>query len=413
MPLMTRTLARIFAAALLLRLGAAVLTETHPLFPSFYYTDAQSIDRLAGEKWSAEREGRPFLFNGTQSQLVQVKIQAALYRLVGPRPLAMKLVNTLLGALACAALGAALLPGFGPGPALGAAALCALWPSNVFFTSQNFKEAPTNLLAYLALGGFLALISGKARKTWASSLISIGVVLALTAEGFYRAYLLPIMTAAMLAAIVHMMVRRGQQSRSVLAPLFGATLAALILYAPASRWITATGPQDRNLRAQLIPVSWDDKHRPTSPEGITQFRRFQQEVDRQIAQNKSNREIATQLFPEASFQSWWDVAAFLPKGVFYSLFMPLPGLYAMEGKIGRLMAGLENLILLILSGLGLWGALRGPKTPDRSLLLLFFCAMALGAGLLEPDLGSAARHKLLYLPMLFPFAVEQALRLRS
>ena len=39
--------------------------------------------------------------------------------------------------------------------------------------------------------------------------------------------------------------------------------------------------------------------------------------------------------------------------------------------------------------------------------------MAAGAALLEPDLGSATRHKLLYLPMLFPFAVEELLRLHN
>ena len=44
-------------------------------------------------------------------------------------------------------------------------------------------------------------------------------------------------------------------------------------------------------------------------------------------------------------------------------------------------------------------------------LLAFFAAMTIGSALLEFDLGSAGRHKLLYLPMLFPFAAEEALRL--
>jgi len=409
-----RTLSFIFAAALCLRAGAAILTETHPIFPAFYYTDARNIELQISQALSAEAEGRPFAFNGTQSQLVQVKTQLALYRLVGPRPLAMKFLNAALGALACAVLAAALLPAFGPAPALASAALCAAWPSNVFFTSQNLKESPTNLLAYLALWGFSVLLAGKTRRAATVSLVAAGVILALTAGALYRAYILLVLTTAMaLACALEMGLRRRISAASAL--YLAAALAALTLYAPASRllrtrWLTAAHAQDRGLSTQIIPLTWNDRHRPTSPRGLTEFRLFQLEADRNWARAHRGREIATQLFPEARFESWLDVAAFLPKGVFYSLFMPLPGLYPLEGKPGRLMAGLENLVLLTLAALGLQGAWRGPKTSGRALLLLVFAGMAAGAGLLEPDLGSAARHKLLYLPMLFPFAAEEIRR---
>lgn len=409
-----RALAWIFAAALVLRAGAAILTETHPIFPSFYYTDAQRVELLVTQTRAAEAEGHPFVFNGTQSQLVQVKTQLALYRIFGPHPLAIKLFNALLGAASCAVLAAALLPGFGPAPALASAALCAAWPSNVFFTSQNFKESPSNLLAYLALWGFLVLIAGKPRRTAGAVLIAAGVVLALIAGAFYRAYILLVLTPAMAAAWALEMARRRKVSPAS-ALYLAASLAALALYAPASRFLMSrwtSDPQSRTLSIHIVPVSWDDRSRPTSPRGLTEFRRSQLETDRDWARSNRGREIATQLFPDARFESWWDVAAFLPKGVFSALFMPLPGLYPMEGRIGRLMAGLENLILLALAGLGVLGALRGPKTSGRIFLLLFFAGMAAGAGLLEPDLGSATRHKLLYLPMLFPFAVEEILRLR-
>jgi hypothetical protein len=41
-----------------------------------------------------------------------------------------------------------------------------------------------------------------------------------------------------------------------------------------------------------------------------------------------------------------------------------------------------------------------------------FLAMTAGSALMEFDLGSASRHKLLYLPMLFPFAAEEIIRRR-
>lgn len=403
-------LTQVFAAALLLRLGAAVLTQHRPIFPDFYYTDAKAMDLLAAEAFAAEKEGRAPSFNGTQSQLVQLKIQTALYRLAGPRPLAMKIFNAVLGALACVVLAAALMLVFAPGPSLTAAFLCAAWPSNIFFTSQNFKEAPTNLLAYLAFWAFLYLLAGKTGGKAGRLATAAGLFLALTAAALYRAYLLPVMAASMAFSAAPAVLGR-RVGRAGPAWLLAAALAAPALYAPASRRLTGTGPQDPNLRARLLPVSWGDGHRPTTPAGITEFRRLQQEVDRDLARRKNGREIASQIFPGARFKSWLDVALFLPKGAFYALFMPLPGLYPMEGRIGRVLAGLENLLLLALCALGLLGALRGPKTAGRLFLIVFFCGMAAGSGLLEPDLGSAARHKLLFMPLLFAFAAEQIQRL--
>lgn len=401
-----RALAAIFAAALVLRLGVAVLTEKHPLFPSYYYTDAQRVQALVDETLAAEREGRASTAVATQSQLVQVRTQVALSHLVGPRPLVMKIFHSMLGALACAVLGAALLPVFGAGPALSSAALCALWPTGVFYTSQNFKDAPTNLLAYLSLWGFLVLLAGKPRRTPVTLLVASGVVLSLILCAFYRAYILPVLVAAMTLSGAWEASRGGKAARATALCLLAA-LAAVGLYSPASRLLTRGHGTNREPSAHLIPQSWDARSRPTSPAGLTAFRRSQMEVDRDWAQANRGRQISTQLFPDTSFTTWWDVAVFLPKGAFYALFMPLPGLYPMEGKLGRMMAGLENLLLLALAGFGLWGILRGPKTPERAVMVLFFAGMTFGAALLEPDLGSAMRHKLLYLPMLFPFAVER------
>ena len=98
---------------------------------------------------------------------------------------------------------------------------------------------------------------------------------------------------------------------------------------------------------------------------------------------------------------------------FTVLFMPLPGLYPLGRKIGRWAAAGENTALLALALLAAAGLGRGPKTPKRLALFAFFAAMTVGAALLEFDLGSAGRHKLLYLPMLFPFAAEEALRLKD
>ena len=118
------------------------------------------------------------------------------------------------------------------------------------------------------------------------------------------------------------------------------------------------------------------------------------------------REIETQFFPDADFRTWPELVAFVPKGAFYALFMPLPGLYPMNGKVGRILAAAENALLLALAVLAVLGLRRVRWTPAAVALLATFLALAAGAGLLEYDLGSAARHKLLTLSLLLPFAAR-------
>ncbi len=66
----------------------------------------------------------------------------------------------------------------------------------------------------------------------------------------------------------------------------------------------------------------------------------------------------------------------------------------------------ENTALMALALLAVAGLRRlDRRTLAVSGMLLFFVMMAAGSGLLEFDLGSASRHKLLYMPLLFPLAV--------
>jgi hypothetical protein len=329
----------------------------------------------------------------------------------------MKLLACALGAAGAAALAVAAAAAFGPWPALSAAALCALWPSNAFYTSQNFKEAPTNLFAYLSLALLLPFATRREDRARAPRAAAGAACLILT--GFYRSYVMLVVALALAAAfLAAWAARRAPRGRLGLG--LAAALGGVVLFLPVSRAVTAhffPGGMTVDPRNQpgIIPVTYEGNtaraYAPTSPRALGEFRRLRQEYDRQWAKNQMGREIGTQIYPEARFANWADVLAFLPKASFTVLFMPLPGLYPLDGKLGRLLAALENAFLLCLACLGLIGAARGPKTPPRLALLLVFFGMTAGSALLEFDLGSAGRHKLLYLPMLFPFAAEEALRL--
>ena len=382
-----RPLLALGAFALTLRVAAGVVTEYKPVFPAYYYTDARLFHEAAVSALRDEAQGRPPVFTGTLNSRVQAFLVYELYRWTGPRPLAVKLVNAVLGAAGVMVLTWMFGFAFSRRAALAAGLLVAVWPTHVFYTSQNLKEAPADLLAYAGLA--FALAAGPRRGIFAAI-----AVLAMVGAGFYRPQVLEALSLALIA-VLSFAALRGRRVHAF--AIFVAVAASLSLYTWASR--RAGADQDYQL-AGLV-----------SPSGITDFRKAHQSDDRRKALALGSREIGTQIFPDAEFKTWGGVVSYLPKGAFYVLFMPLPGLYPMDGKIGRLAAAGENVMLLFVAALAALGIVRGPKTPMRLGLLVFFAAMTAGAALLEFDLGSAGRHKLLYLPMLFPFAAEEVLRL--
>lgn len=413
-----RPLTALAVLALTLRVACAAATEFSPLFPAYYYADAALTHEDATAALADVRAGRTPQINGSLSRRIQTVISLAVYRTLGPRPFAVKLLNAGMGALAVAAFTWAVSLAFSSRAAFAAGLMIAVWPSHIFYTSQNLKEAPVALLAYAALAAAYAagLREGVERRRAAALGFAAGA--ALLGAGFYRSYVLLCLGAATLGALA-LAARRPPRTNQALAA--AALLAALAAYTPASHALLARFESERlswadegRIKPRLIPVTYSADSmtvsRPTSPAGITGFRRARQEADRLWAARGEGRTIGTQIYPEAAFQTWLDVALYLPKGALTVLFMPLPGFYPLEGKLGRLLAAGENAVLLAVALAALAGAARGGPSPARLGLLAFFAAMTAGAALLEFDLGSASRHKLLYLPMLFPFAAEAVLK---
>lgn len=397
------------AAAFALRAGAAVLTEVKPLFPEYYYADAAFADREARATLDAWARGERRETLHSPAQKAHVFFTAALYRAAGRRPLAPKLANALAAALGIGAFG--LLAGslFGPPAGRTCAILLALWPSHAFYTAQNFKEG---LVFGALMGAFLLLTPRDGGSPGRGAAEAAAGLALLSLLGFLRSYAM-ILAAASLAAAAAAALLRGRGPRRAAALALAACLTAPVLHrlarrafldvpvaAPETPLLPAAGPADGG--ATLSPFS---------PRGITEARRARQYSDRLYAESQNDREIGTQLFPEARMDSWPDVLLFAPKAAFHVLFMPLPGLYPLDGKPGRVLAALENLCLLAMCAAGAAAAARGGFDPRRAGLLLFFAAMTAASSLLESDLGSAGRHKLMYLPMLLPFAAEGALRL--
>ena len=82
--------------------------------------------------------------------------------------------------------------------------------------------------------------------------------------------------------------------------------------------------------------------------------------------------------------------------------MPLPFLYPADGKIGRLLSSLENLILLVISLFAIYAWKRGKIPRSCTPMVICFSVVWCIHGLMAPDLGTAMRHKFFYLPLISP-----------
>lgn len=393
----------LFLAALALRWGTALLTERFPVFPDYYYTDARLYDSEARAYAQAWREGKPAPFPLASGREVYTHWAAGAYVLFGHRPVLLKLWNGLLGAGAVLCLGLLTAALAGEPAGLLAGALLACWPTHVFYTSQNLKEAW--MLFLLTAGFLLALRSWKTGPRDAAA----GAAL-LLASALFRSHILPPAALALMAGSLWTVWR--ERSRRALAPclllaaalaaqkpLSAGALSALSSGQPASGLMALKG-QSVELEAVRAPF--------LSPRWVGEFRRLRQSRDQDWTRERHQRRIQTQILPDADIRTWGDLLLFLPRAAFHTLLMPLPGLYPLEGSLGRTLSALENLAVLALVLLALPGLLRGG--PAGLALGLFFALVWLASAPFEYDLGSAARHKLQFLPFLLPFSAAALLR---
>lgn len=423
----TITRSRFVFAALLcglaLRWTTAVVTEFYPIFPSYYYTDARHFDlkaRKTVENW--EKTG--FLLEpASPSSKVYIASTAVFYKFFGPQPMIPKIVN---GTVAVGAIyfwyriSLLFIPS---SAAIIVLWMLALWPTNIFFGSQNTKEAYSLFVLAGALFAFLHGIKKLGEHSSSSrgfvGLWAVAGLVFLFLTGLFRSHVMLFVAVSLISALMFDFWRTSRlhaQWKTLVVMALWIALPILI-YRPAMSFVfdhvLVQAPQyrgDPSTRIHLIPASASPEQpsknvRPFSPEGLTQFRKIRLSEDRQWAKDFSHRKIQTQICPDQEFQTWWDVAFYLPKGMLYALFMPLPGLYPLEGKMGRILAALENAMLFAVFLLAVTTFIRTwPSDPSAVALIIFFSLAAVCYGLFEFDLGAATRHRLQYFPCLFPFA---------
>src|SRR5262249_47799140 len=136
-------LAWLLPLAFILRCSVAVLSSLAAIAPALYTLDAERYDTLGlmmVEAWKTGATMDPDLFSS-----INVKIYAglcgAVYYSIGHSLLSMKILNCFAGALLVYNVFRITRALAGERAALGASMALTLFPSLVFWSSQNFREA--------------------------------------------------------------------------------------------------------------------------------------------------------------------------------------------------------------------------------------------------------------------------------
>ncbi len=367
-------------AAFALRLFSAFLMEFTPFFPEKYYTDSVWYHEAASSIAASWRALRPSDMTGSFGHLNYSRILAAFYFVFGSSMFVARVLNSFIGALT-------LIPAWKIAERLGGqkaakttVVLYAVWPSAIYFSMEIFREASITFLFLWAVYFSLRFLS---ETRWPALLLSL---LLSAVAGLLRPEMM-VFSAFGLLLIVVFGLRKKKAS-------------ALYLVAPM---------------AVLLLLAWHFS---------TQFPFFKQENDvlqldgaykilNDLKEGKIKDQSVypeTALFEGVKFKGWLDVFKFLPTGIFHILFMPLPGLYPLGGNPSRVLSAGENLLLLALTVVAIKNFIlcrKGLEAWYVVLLLLFIFSILAPV---EPDLGSAMRHKITFLPMIFCFVFRPRLQ---
>lgn len=400
----------VFLLALAARLGVVALTEWRPVFPDYFEADAREHHLVAARMLADRREGRPVEPTLSPAKRVYDYGLAALYHLVGPRPVWARVMNAVLAALAVLLLfHLALL--FLPEPgAARFAAFLSLWPSYAYFGGGNTKDP----LVFLLLAGSVSTYLSYLRDGAGSRLA--GCAALLVALGLLKTHFVLAVAAGLALPTAALAVFAPPGRRRRLLAAVACAVAAGILYRPVARvllerWLVAPASMRGHAQEELGSV-FSYPAPDTRPEGasfsiprrVQEFRDSRQYWSQRHAWATQGRRIETQVLPGARLDGWLDLLLFVPRSAFHVLFMPLPGLYPLDGKLGRWLSALENVGLLALFALAVLRLCRESWELDVLVLVGLFAVLAAASGLFEFDLGGAVRHKPEYLPFILLFA---------
>lgn len=367
-------LALVLLLAFSLRLVVALLIARGGIIPEPYLTDHQTYHELGmdlSNAWVSNIDTDPIVRN-LGNYKAYVYVAAAVYYLAGPSLFLMQVLNVVLMCFALLLIWLIVRRGFdNDRVATVTIMVMAVWPGGVIQDAMNNREAFAVLCLSTSLWFFIEFIqTGKYRF-----LLLCGSALVVT--GLFRDYLVVIFMGSVVAWL---MLKRPSLKRLIL------LVSVLALTYMAAGFIARISPHIPDITEMLTPA------------GLQQY----------TASRVLKIGATTALFPDRVYRTWLDVFVALPRGFLAVLFLPLPGVYS-TSNLAQMVAAAENTVLLLAVGLGLSSMKRHWSNLTLRFLLLATAVALTVHGLVDSDLGTATRHKRVFVPYIVCFAAAQLL----
>jgi len=380
-----RSLLLVFILALIIRLLTAFVIHyalSEDVFAKIVPPDAMS-DESALEILAAWDEGREVKRNTNHAYHCYL---AWIYKYLGYTRLTAQAINSLLGALAVFFLYDMARHLLNRDAARISVLFYALFPSLVFWSSLNMREAPVHLLVITGMW-----IAFKLRERFRVSHLAILLFIPLVFWGLNRfRYYLYIILAYSIISFFLVNLRKENYKKGLLYIVY---IFILMCSLPMS-----TDVAYKVGILSHIPQSAKAFFTRTAGPTLSASMDFT-ELD------KKQRGLATgraAIDPNVDISTPVKAAGYLPRGVVSFLFMPFP--WRTRGLPQKLTMP-ENIMLYILMPFVLYGVYCCRKRWRLFTAINFFTLVALlGYSLITGNYGTAYRHKAVLLPFIFLYA---------
>ena len=269
-----------------------------------------------------------------------------------------------------------------------AAAIVALWPSFLTFSTQLLRD-PLSILCLLAL--MLVLVFVLSRNLAWHKGVAIGIAGGLLTTLFWvaRGNMWNVVLVAIVTALVMLVFRMIREKRlltgNTLVMLF--VIAAALVVPPRFESTTLAG-----VRPPATPLAIPTSSQPAAREGVwtTAFK----QISTRRAGFRVYKARASDIDPDVQFKSTSEIVRFIPRALVIGFFAPFPYMWLEEGSFGfatRIFSGLETLAMYFVYlavALCVWRERRNQK-----MWLLFLVATIgmLALGLVVVNAGALFR----------------------
>jgi len=398
---MNYKLIAIFILALFLRLLTVFLTTDvlmeKNLFPSYYFSDSYMYHKGAvtlGEKKDffytlPDKEYSPDHAN-------YIRLTTFFYSIFGSDYKVMMFVNAFISSFIVFFIYLLGKSVYDELVGLFASLTYAVFPSLIFWGAQHLRDSFIAFFNLLALLSALFLLDSKGYK-----IINYAVVFAISLllSGLLRPHFVVFMIiASILSTAIYIIYRQFNFALKSLACALITFIDKFII----SKVMITSVPMLTSIPTLKTSI-------PTLKTSLSlnNLINYVATYRLRFMQLMLGNDIPAQtlLYPYWKPSSVIDFLVMEAKLVFYVLFMPLPWLYSTGGRIARLFSSIENLIFLILFLVGVYGFLQSLKKANKLMFVfigIYLLSFISIYAFIAPDLGSAMRYKLQYVPIMLP-----------